>query len=191
MKHIHGTKVNYPNLLRHRKNPIKKPNHIMNWLLKQKDANRKKLEFLHKKQDGKCVYCQRIVIMKDPTERSSGRMHATIDHILPKAFGGTDSLRNMVMACSKCNALRGLMPVEDFRKILTLNYSNSKIRHIAAAYNPYPKDTKKPISAERQARIDAAKNDPILQNYIKINRDRRRELNHRRKVRRKMLAANA
>lgn len=33
--------------------------------------------------------------------------HATLEHILPRHHGGDDSLMNIAVACSKCNALKG------------------------------------------------------------------------------------
>ncbi|MBN9601835.1 MAG: HNH endonuclease [Afipia felis] len=38
---------------------------------------------------------------------------ATIDHVVPKCEGGTDSLANTVAACKLCNEYRGNVPAED------------------------------------------------------------------------------
>lgn len=48
------------------------------------------------RRDGyKCVYCGRSDIA------------LTVDHIIPKARGGTDSWENMVCACTSCNNKKG------------------------------------------------------------------------------------
>jgi hypothetical protein len=44
-----------------------------------------------------CGYCGQKL--------SSG--HATIDHIIPKCFGGTSTFTNCVAACFKCNSKKG------------------------------------------------------------------------------------
>jgi hypothetical protein len=36
-----------------------------------------------------------------------GPKRATIEHLLPKAFGGTDRLENLALACGSCNRRRG------------------------------------------------------------------------------------
>lgn len=60
-------------------------------------------------RDGwQCVFCGKY--LKDAD--------ATVDHITPKAKGGTDDMWNLVAACRKCNGLK-----QD--KVLTrLNYFN-------------------------------------------------------------------
>lgn len=48
------------------------------------------------RRDGyKCVYCGR------------GDLPLTVDHVLPKARGGTDSWENLVCACTVCNNRKG------------------------------------------------------------------------------------
>jgi len=36
----------------------------------------------------------------------------TIDHVIPKSRGGDDSWENLVVACSRCNTLKGNTPLE-------------------------------------------------------------------------------
>ncbi len=51
-----------------------------------------------------CVYC--------------GAKHVplTIDHVVPRAKGGTNRVSNLVIACCDCNQKKGAMPVEEFLK---------------------------------------------------------------------------
>lgn len=51
------------------------------------------------RDDFSCVYCGRSSI------EDGVKLHA--DHIVPKAAGGTDSLRNLITACSGCNCAKG------------------------------------------------------------------------------------
>lgn len=52
--------------------------------------------------DNQCHYCG------EQTNRTAGhRLQATIEHVVPRAFGGANSLDNYVLACSACNNERG------------------------------------------------------------------------------------
>ncbi len=54
---------------------------------------------------GKCLHCGgRLVIDLDGTALS----RATIEHILPRAHGGTDALENLGLACARCNSEKGV-----------------------------------------------------------------------------------
>lgn len=65
-------------------------------------------------QDGKCHYCDSETILPRQGAKYSGSKLATLDHIITQTEGGTDSLRNMVVACSDCNNKRGNLPYEYF-----------------------------------------------------------------------------
>ena len=52
-----------------------------------------------------CKYCPRIM-SNDKRHRGKDRQ-ATIDHIVPKAHGGDDSLSNLQIICRKCNTRKG------------------------------------------------------------------------------------
>lgn len=47
-------------------------------------------------QGGRCFYCG------DPAGRG-----ATVDHLIPKAYGGIDDVANCVIAHRRCNQLKG------------------------------------------------------------------------------------
>ena len=56
---------------------------------------------IKEKWDYECAYC--------------GSTHElTIDHIVPKAHGGTDFTRNCLCACHKCNQDKSYSPMEDW-----------------------------------------------------------------------------
>jgi len=53
---------------------------------------------------GKCLHCGApLAIAADGTPL--GR--ATIEHIIPRAHGGTDDLANLALACDRCNFEKG------------------------------------------------------------------------------------
>ena len=64
---------------------------------------------------GVCVYCKQL----------SKRI--TIDHVLPRSRGGTDTAENMVSACARCNEIKGdRTPVEWARDILNFHQATAK-----------------------------------------------------------------
>ena len=61
--------------------------------------------FVYHRDDGKCQYCGK---------RSGKDNPLTLDHIVPKATGGTNRPDNIVAACRRCNQAKGDLPVEQF-----------------------------------------------------------------------------
>lgn len=50
------------------------------------------------RRDGwRCHYCLRLL----------AHSTATLEHVVPRAWGGQSGLRNLVMACQRCNGTRG------------------------------------------------------------------------------------
>lgn len=85
-KTIHSVSVNYP------WPSIIRLSHFIRVPHKKVVLTRKNIL----RRDGyKCCYCGR------------GDLTLTIDHIIPKARGGTDSWDNLVTACTKCNNKKG------------------------------------------------------------------------------------
>ena len=66
--------------------------------------------FLFKKHNGRCVYC--------------GSKAEEIEHIIPKSKGGTDSVHNLVIACRKCNELKGKLSLKEFGKLMNKDFSH-------------------------------------------------------------------
>lgn len=59
------------------------------------------------KHGSKCVYCG----CTEP-------LYFTIDHIKPKAKGGTDALENLQTTCVLCNFFKGSRSDKDFKLML-------------------------------------------------------------------------
>ena len=66
--------------------------------------------YLFKKYNSRCVYC--------------GNKAAEIEHIIPKSKGGTDSVHNLVIACRKCNELKGTLSLKEFGKLMNQDFSH-------------------------------------------------------------------
>ena len=66
---------------------------------------KKALKLAHELHGGRCYYC------KDEVEKKQ----ATIDHVSPRASGGTEDLQNLVIACKPCNSKKAGRPIELFK----------------------------------------------------------------------------
>ena len=65
--------------------------------------------YLFKKYNGRCVYC--------------GNKATEIEHVIPKSKGGTDSVHNLVIACRKCNELKGKLSLKEFGELMNKDFS--------------------------------------------------------------------
>lgn len=79
---------------------------------KQKHRLRKWTE-----QGGKCVFCNRPMWILGVHPIGKKQRQATIEHIIPKAFGGTNHPSNLACSCSQCNNLRGTLPFDTFKHV--------------------------------------------------------------------------
>jgi len=66
--------------------------------------------YLFKKYNGRCVYC--------------GNKAEEIEHIVSKSEGGTNSPHNLVIACRKCNELKGKLSLKGFGKLVGKDFSH-------------------------------------------------------------------
>lgn len=62
----------------------------------------KQLQLLINKFGGECHYCGEATNSKYGHKRQ-----ATKEHVVPRAFGGANTMENYVLACSECNNNRG------------------------------------------------------------------------------------
>ncbi len=53
---------------------------------------------------GKCIHCNSKLVVADDG-RSLGE--ATLEHIIPQAQGGTNDVKNLAVACARCNREKG------------------------------------------------------------------------------------
>ena len=66
--------------------------------------------FIFSRSNGKCVYC--------------GAKATEIDHIVPRANGGTNSVNNLTAACRACNDKKSNLSLKEFGKLVGKNYSH-------------------------------------------------------------------
>lgn len=62
----------------------------------------------------RCVYCQRLLLLKRAPGTGAGMRAATVDHVLPRCLGGRTEPRNMVAACASCNRRKWDDTLESF-----------------------------------------------------------------------------
>lgn len=66
-------------------------------------------EQVYAKYDGRCAYCGRKIEYKD----------MQVDHMHPKANGGTDDIDNLMPSCRTCNHYKRAERLEYFRKMIS------------------------------------------------------------------------
>lgn len=75
-------------------------------------AYHKILHRLCEAQSWRCCYCgTRMVLYPEAGPRSD---RASIEHVEPRGFGGSDEWENLVAACKLCNHARGSMSADWF-----------------------------------------------------------------------------
>ncbi len=74
--------------------------------LLEDDPKAEDKRLLFDKQQGKCVYCGNVYQYDE----------LQIEHMIPKALGGSDHIRNCQLACCHCNQAKGTMTDIEFRK---------------------------------------------------------------------------
>jgi 5-methylcytosine-specific restriction endonuclease McrA len=68
------------------------------------------------RDEGRCVYCG-IPARRPGRGVKRAPDLATLDHVVPKSFGGPLNCDNIVLACSACNNERGTMDAQAFRAL--------------------------------------------------------------------------
>ena len=71
--------------------------------------NKNLREFIFSKTKGRCSYC--------------GEKATEIDHIVPRAKGGTNSTYNLTPACRSCNEKKSNLSLKEFGKLMDRDYS--------------------------------------------------------------------
>ena len=81
-------------------------------------AKQRKWEYLLLIHNKECFWC-----------RSTHNL--TLDHIVPKAAGGSNYIENYIIACRFCNERRGDMPFHLYRRIYAPNVDYT---HLSICY---------------------------------------------------------
>lgn len=56
---------------------------------------------IYMRDDFKCLYCRRKLT------NTTSPFDLTLDHLVPRAQGGTHDIKNLVTACRSCNSRKG------------------------------------------------------------------------------------
>ena len=63
---------------------------------------------IYQKYNGHCAYCGREIAFRD----------MQVDHLIPKANGGTDDMDNLMPSCRSCNHYKRAETLESFRRMI-------------------------------------------------------------------------
>ncbi|QJX06172.1 HNH endonuclease [Rhizobium brockwellii] len=77
------------------------------WNVMKTGVKRELLLKIFQKQDGKCCYCDRPMVIMPRGCRQNRPDAATIEHLLTGRVHGWTKWDNIAVACSECNGMRG------------------------------------------------------------------------------------
>lgn len=97
-------------------------------------------EALMRRDENVCVYCEEPVSLKGSPVDTDRRL-ATRDHVVPKSRGGSDGSENLVLACARCNFLKGDLHLGDFLAL----YLKADAAKIAAAIERVEERLSRPL----------------------------------------------
>jgi len=111
----------------------------MNWIRQEKRLS------IYLRDGLACMYCGASV--------EDGAV-LTLDHVKPWSMGGSNSERNLVTCCAKCNSSRGNRPVEEFAAAVA-GYVNHGVtaESILSAIRSNTRKSLKPFKAEASEMI--------------------------------------
>ena len=119
----------------------------------KKSSNRKKVrEFLYKEGKGICPICG---MHKDKKE-------FTIDHIIARKLGGTNSINNFIGMCNDCNSKKGHKTVLELLISTELSKMPSRILNIAYEQQEQAKENVLKYKKELEKMRNKSKNDYTL-----------------------------
>jgi 5-methylcytosine-specific restriction endonuclease McrA len=88
----------------------------------------KALKLALEKHGGCCFYCK-------TANASDVAVEMTLDHIEPQAFGGNSEISNLVVACKKCNALKGHQLIDAFNPQATEEWLRALAKQIEMRFD--------------------------------------------------------
>lgn len=71
---------------------------------------------LRREQEDRCLWCGRTVVVRFEARPRADT--ATIDHIVPRALGGSSDPSNLALACAACNAAKGNTHPDEWASLL-------------------------------------------------------------------------
>lgn len=84
-------------------------------------------------QRGRCFYCA-CPIARCPQQCGMPRASAgQVEHMVPRARGGSDDWSNKVLSCVRCNVKKGILTREEFLVVRSLEAAARAIRDRANA----------------------------------------------------------
>ena len=72
---------------------------------------------VYEKYGGRCAYCGSRLRF-DPKEHHQRGAKFEVDHLVPKAKGGTNDPENLMPSCHQCNWWKSDRSIEDYRRLI-------------------------------------------------------------------------
>ena len=74
---------------------------------------------IHQRDKCQCVYCGKRGLLRD----LMGSQEWALDHIVPRALGGSNATENLITACQLCNSRKGRMTLKNFLRMNENEYN--------------------------------------------------------------------
>lgn len=88
-----------------------------------------------------CYYCRRIMIPYNLLKEGDDEFKASsVEHIVCRSNGGTDDIKNLEIACKRCNQLRGNIPHDvfmEFARVVIRQYPEHPTKVLRSALNQF------------------------------------------------------
>ncbi len=102
---------------------------------------------------GKCIHCGRRQIIALDGEPLTG---ATVEHLVPRNHGGEDAVRNLAIACARCNQGKGArLDWRDWDDPTLQRVTETLLRRRAARWRDPPEGLSLPPPPEPSAEEEA------------------------------------
>ena len=80
---------------------------------------------IHKRDKCQCIYCGQKVTLK------YALAYWTLDHVVPRALGGSNATENLITACPTCNKRKGKLSLMRFLHLNANDYNPGRtVEHV-------------------------------------------------------------
>lgn len=96
-------------------------------------------------QNGICFHCELPTFVDKYAPGARKQNQATVEHLVPLSHGGCSCAVNLVVACHRCNTVRGVIPIAIFQKLLKMVFKTPRFKAAWHSDSLEAKKTLKPV----------------------------------------------
>jgi len=100
-------------------------------------VRQRRLKRFYDQQNGKCYWCENDMVLWWAVDSKFYSKHfgttATIEHLLPRADGGSSRVSNLAAACNDCNAIRSTIAHDAFKWVASVPARFARFKRLKEA----------------------------------------------------------